>query len=96
MATQVVVTLQDEVYRRVERLAQLPSCDVAELLADTMTLSLPALDASMESGQAVTVLSDEEVLALTALQMPPAQDRRLSTVMVRRAWVAAGWHPSAD
>ena len=84
MATQVVVTLQDEVYRRVERLAQLTSRDVAELLADTITLSLPALDASMESGQAVTALADEEVLALTALQMPPAQDRRLSTLLQRQ------------
>jgi hypothetical protein len=84
MAPQVVVTLQDEVYRRVERLAQLTSRDVADLLADTITLSLPALDASMESGQAVTVLSDEAVLALTALQMPPAQDRRLSTLLQRQ------------
>jgi hypothetical protein len=84
MATRVVVTLQDEVYRRVERLAQLTSRDVADLLADTITLSLPALDASMESGQAVTALSDEEVLALTELRMPPAQDRRLSTLLQRQ------------
>ena len=84
MATQVVVTLQDEVYRRVERLAQLTSRDVADLLADTITLSLPALNASMESGQAVTALSDEEVLALTELQMPPAQDRRFSTLLQRQ------------
>ena len=34
MATRVVVTLQDDVYRRVERLAQLTSRDIADLLAD--------------------------------------------------------------
>jgi hypothetical protein len=81
MATRVVVTLQDDVYRRVERLAQLTRRDVADLLADTITLSLPALDASTEPVPAVTALSDEEVLALTARQLPPAQDRRLSTLL---------------
>jgi hypothetical protein len=81
MATRVVVTLQDDVYRRVERLAQLTRRDVADLLADTITLSLPALDVSTEPVPAVTALSDEEVLALTALQLPPAQDRRLSTLL---------------
>jgi hypothetical protein len=81
MATRVVVTLQDDVYRRVERLAQLTRRDVADLLADTITLSLPALDVSTEPVPAVTELSDEKVLALTALQLPPAQDRRLSTLL---------------
>jgi hypothetical protein len=81
MATRVVVTLQDDVYRRVERLAQLTRRDVADLLADTITLSLPALDVSTEPVLAVSALSDEEVLALTALQLPPAQDRRLSTLL---------------
>jgi hypothetical protein len=81
MATRVVVTLQDDVYRRVERLAQLTRRDVADLLADTITLSLPALGVSTEPVPAVTALSDEEVLALTALQLSPAQDRRLSTLL---------------
>ena len=81
MATRVVVTLQDDVYRRVERLAQLTRRDVADLLADTITLSLPALDVSTEPVPAVTALVDGEVLALTALQLPPAQDRRLSTLL---------------
>lgn len=81
MTTRVVVTLQDEVYRRVERLAQLTSRDVADLLADTITLVLPPLDVSAESVQAVTSLSDEEVVELTELQMLPDQDRRLSTLL---------------
>jgi hypothetical protein len=81
MATRVVVTLQDDVYRRLERLAQLTSRDVADLLADTITLSLPALDVSTEPVPAVTALSDEAILALTELQLPPAQDRRLSTLL---------------
>jgi hypothetical protein len=81
MATRVVVTLQDDVYRRVERLAQLTNRDVADLLADTITLSLTPLDVSTGSMPDVPSLTDEEVLELAELQMLPAQDRRLSTLL---------------
>jgi hypothetical protein len=84
MATRVVVTLPDDVYRRVEQLAQLTNRDVADLLADTITLSLPPLDIFTQSVQAVTSLSDEDVLALTELQMLPAQDRRLSALLQKQ------------
>jgi hypothetical protein len=43
MSTRVVITLPDEVYHRAERLAQLISRDVANVLADTIELSLPPL-----------------------------------------------------
>ncbi len=81
MATRVMVTLQDEVYRRVEYLAQLTSREVADLLADTITLALQPLAVSAESVPAVTSLSDEEILGLTELQMAPEQDRRLSALL---------------
>jgi hypothetical protein len=84
MATSIVVTLQDDVYRRVEWLAQLTNRDLADLLADTITLSLPPLDSTTEVGRAVTGLSDEEVLELTELQMDPAQDRRLTALLQRQ------------
>jgi hypothetical protein len=84
MATRVVVTLPDDVYRRVEQLAQLTNRDVADLLADTITLSLPPLDIFTQSVQAVTSLSDEDVLALTELQMLPAQDHRLSALLQKQ------------
>jgi CopG-like RHH_1 or ribbon-helix-helix domain, RHH_5 len=84
MAARVVVTLPDDVYRRVEQLAQLTNRDVADLLADTITLSLTPLDLSSRSVQAVTSLSDEDVLALTELQMLPAQDRRLSALLQKQ------------
>lgn len=84
MATRVVVTLQDDVYRRVERLAQLTNRDVADLIADTITISLPPLDVSTGSVHAVTSLTDEEVLVLAEVQMPPAQDRRLSALLQKQ------------
>jgi pyruvate-formate lyase len=84
MTTRVMVTLQDDVYRRVERLAQLTRRDVADLLADTTTLALPPLAVSAEAVPAITSLSDEEVLGLTELQMAPEQDRRLSALLQRQ------------
>jgi hypothetical protein len=84
MTTCVMVTLQDDVYRRVERLAQLTSREVADLLADTITLALPPLAVSAESVPAITALSDEEVLGLTELQMTPKQDRRLSALLQKQ------------
>jgi hypothetical protein len=84
MTTRVVVTLQDDVYRRVERLAQMTNRDVADLLADTITISLTPLDVSTGSIRAVGSLTDEEVQELAELQMLPAQDRRLSTLLQKQ------------
>jgi hypothetical protein len=81
MATRVVITLQDDIYQRVERLAQLTHRDVAELLAETITLSLPPWDSTSESVRDISTLPDEEVLALSELQLPAKQDRRLSTLL---------------
>ena len=81
MTTRVMVTLHDEVYRRVEHLAALTQREVADLLADTITLALQPLAVSTESVPVITSLSDEEVLDLTELQMAPEQDRRLSALL---------------
>jgi predicted DNA-binding protein len=44
MSRQVTVDLPDEIYRRAETLAQLTSRDVASVLADAISLSLPPLE----------------------------------------------------
>ena len=84
MSTQVAVTLPDEVYQRAERLAQLTSRDVADVLADTIALSLPLLSPQADVLKPVTGLSDEEILALSTLEMEPAQDQRLSLLLDRQ------------
>ncbi len=84
MSTQVAVTLPDEVYHRAERLAQLTNRKIAEILADTIELSLPPFSFQSEPVRPIAELSDEEVLALTELQMEPDQDRRLSTLLDRQ------------
>jgi hypothetical protein len=84
MSTQVTVTLPDEVYRRVERLAQLANRDIADVLADAIKLSIPPVSLRTETITPVSVLSDEQVIALTQLQMESEQDKRLSNLLDRQ------------
>jgi hypothetical protein len=84
MSTQVVVTLPDDLYHRAERLAQLTSREVAEVLVDTIALSLTSLSAQPASVTPVTQLTDDEVLTQAGLQMTSGQDRQLSTLLHRQ------------
>jgi len=76
-----MVTIPDAIYHRAKWLAEFMNRDVAEILADTIELSLSSFAAEAKPPKPVTELSDEEVLALTELQMDPAQDRRLSVLL---------------
>ena len=84
MSTKVIVTLPDEVYQRAERLAQLTSRNIADVLADTIVLSLPPLNPLAKLPRSMTDLSDAELLTLTELQMHPDQDLRLSVLLDRQ------------
>jgi hypothetical protein len=84
MTTQVMVNLPDEVYQSAVRLAQLTQREVSDVLTDTLAVSLPALPHDQDISAPVEVLSDGEVLALTALELPPPQDRQLSTLLERQ------------
>jgi hypothetical protein len=93
MSTQVSVTLPDEVYQRAECLAQLTGRNVADVLADTIVLSLPPLNPPTKIHEPITDLSDADVLALAELQMHPDQGRRLSVLLDRQQ---AGALPDAE
>ena len=84
MSARVEIALPDEVYHRAERLAHRMNRDIADVLAETVALALPPLRSQPEPGKPVTELTDEEVLALTELQMEPKQDRRLSLLLDRQ------------
>lgn len=84
MTTQVTVTLPDAVYRNAVRLAQLTQREVGEVLTDTLALSLPMLPDDTEVAVPIGELSDQELLALTMLELPAAQDRQLSTLLDRQ------------
>ncbi|MCI0584103.1 MAG: hypothetical protein L0227_14670, partial [Chloroflexi bacterium] len=81
MSTRVTITLPDEVYHRAESLAHRTRRDVAEVLADTLMLSLPTSDEPAAQGVSVANLPDEELLALTELAPHSDQDQRFSTLL---------------
>ncbi|MCC5650304.1 hypothetical protein LC609_10735 [Nostoc sp. XA013] len=81
MNTQIIITLPDEIYQRAERFARLANRDVASILVDTIQLSIPPVNGDVSDLEPVSVLSDEQVLALTELQMEPEQDARLSELL---------------
>jgi hypothetical protein len=84
MSTQVTVTLPDETYRRAEYLARLTGREVADILAETIGLSLQPLGAQHAGDRPVAGLSDADVLKLADSQMEPTQDRRFSDLLERQ------------
>lgn len=84
MTMHVTVSLPDAVYRSAARLAQLTQRDIGDILTDTLALSLPAFPDVGEAVVPITNLSDAEVVAAADLELPPAQDRRLSLLLERQ------------
>ncbi|MEH1853259.1 MAG: hypothetical protein V7L11_16670 [Nostoc sp.] len=84
MSTQIIITLPDDIYQRAERFARLANRDVASILVDTIQLSIPPVCGDVTDLEPVSVLSDEQVLVLTELQMEPEQDARLSEMLDRQ------------
>jgi regulator of protease activity HflC (stomatin/prohibitin superfamily) len=84
MSTKITITLPDEIYQRAKRFARLANRDIASVLADTIQLSIPPVRAEVNSLELVSVLSNEQVLALTELQMEAEQDARLSELLDRQ------------
>jgi predicted DNA-binding protein len=86
MTTQITLNLPDEIYQKAKHFAQLTNRNIADVLTQVITLSLSPI-----SSQSVPInnlevtsiasLPDEEVIALTDLQMEPEQDQRLSELL---------------
>ncbi len=81
---QVTVTLPDDVYRRAEHLAHLTGRDIAEVLADTIGLSLEPLGQQRAGERAVADFSDSDLMALADSGMDPIQERRFSDLLDRQ------------
>jgi hypothetical protein len=84
MSTQITITLTDDVYQKADRFARLANRDIASVLADTIQSSIPNISEAATTLVPISLLSDADVLALTELQMEPAQDIRLSTLLDRQ------------
>lgn len=81
MSTQLTINLPDEIYHQIQHLAQLSNRHISEVLADTIKLSLPLLNLQTQFQEPISTLRNEQVLALTELQMEAEQDRQLSNLL---------------
>jgi hypothetical protein len=86
MSTQITITLTDDVYQKADRFARLANRDIASILADTIQSSIPNISEAATTLVPISLLSDADVLALTELQMEPAQDLQLSALLVGGAY----------
>jgi len=84
MSTQVTVSLPDDTYRRAEHLARLTGRDVADILIETIHLSLEPLGTLALSTTPVASLSDADVLALADSQMDTGLDWRLRELLAKQ------------
>jgi hypothetical protein len=84
MATEVTISLPDEVYQRAERFALLANRDLNSVLADTVGASLFSIQPHLDRLTPIDAMADPEVLALSNLQMEPDQDARLSELLEKQ------------
>jgi len=84
MSTQVTVTLPDDTYRQAEYLARLTGREVADVLAETISLSLHPLGPQYVSEKAVAELADGDVLAAADALMDPDKERRFSELLEKQ------------
>jgi len=84
MDTRVTLTLPDELYEHAKRWATITQRDLSETLTDALTIVLTPVYTTPRLERPVSLLSDEDVLALSKAQMRPAQGRRVSKLLEKQ------------
>ena len=84
MTTQIVVNLPDETFKRAEHLARLTRREIADVVAETVSFSLPEIDTTLLLGRPISSLSDGEVVRLAALQMDANDNQLLSELLYKQ------------
>lgn len=80
MSTQITLNLPDDTYERAAKYAAFANRDVSEIIAAALASSLPSSDA-IDQLQAISKVSDGEVIELSESRMAPEADRRLSELL---------------
>lgn len=84
MGTQVTLTLPVELYTRSQRWATITRRELSETLTDILSDVLRPIGLTPEIDEPVSTLSDQEVLALSKLQMATIQARRLNKLLEKQ------------
>jgi hypothetical protein len=81
MSTDLTISLPDEIYHQIERLAQLSRRDASEILTDTIKIIIPLLNLQAQFEEQISLIPDERLITLTQLQMEAEQDCKLSDLL---------------
>jgi hypothetical protein len=81
---QVTLTLPDELYEQAKRWATITQQELSETLTDALTIALTPVHTTPKLEKPVSSLSDEDVLALSQVQMNPLQGQRLSELLKKQ------------
>lgn len=84
MATEITLSLPDNIYNYAARLAQLTNQDVSGVLTETIESVLLPLGADALALTPVEQLSDKAVLDASELRMNAAQGKRLGALLERQ------------
>ena len=81
MSTQVIVTLSDSLYKRMHTLAGMTGKPLADLLAETIELSVPPREFKNALNEKISHATDEQIREWTELQLDKRDDNRLSDLL---------------
>jgi len=81
MGTQITLTLTDAAFERAQRLATLTERNVADVLAETIEVTLTPLATPLDDDRPLTDLPDAAVLSLADMQLPATLDGRLARLL---------------
>jgi len=84
MSSQITLNLPEHVMQRAELWAKRSGRPVAELLAESIELSMRPLSTTPDDERMPASWTDQEVLANADLQMPADEDKRLSELLDRQ------------
>jgi len=81
MDTQVTLTLSEDLYEYAKRWAAITQQDLSDMITSALTIVLTPVHTVPKWEKPVTLLSDEDVLALSKAQMELEQGQRLSKLL---------------
>jgi len=84
MSSEVTLTLPDKLRERAERWAGVTHRDLSEALTDMLELVLTPAHTAPVLDTPITFLPDNEVLALSRLQMASEQGQRLGELLTKQ------------
>jgi len=81
MSKDITLTIPDDLLQNAENWSKITHRNLSETLTDALKIVLTPIHSEPSIEQPVALLSDEEVLALTTIQMDETQGERLNKLL---------------